>query len=263
VKLLVVGTGRAASALVPRWAAAGHSIVSWSRRDGPNAAAPAAEVVALAVPDGMIANVADELRQRPSAVDEVWFHLSGVHAAEVLRAGATAPRSVGCMHPLVALAAGADPSGAFAGIEGEPAAIAIAETLARDAGLVPHPVPAERALYHAAAVTVAGHATALFAQAMSLFEASGFAPDASRKALQPLMLSAVHNLGRGAPSDVVTGPASRGDTTTVARHIEALKAHGDGEVLAVYRLLAREAVTLSRARLEEPTVEALRALLAD
>jgi len=262
VKLLLVGSGRAARALGPRWAGAGHEVMTWSRQDGPLNAAPAAEVGILAVPDALIGEVATALRERAAASSEIWLHLSGVHPASVLRGDtAQAPRAVGCLHPLVALAPGADPTGACAGIEGEPAACLIAAQLARDAGLVPHAIPAERALYHAAAVTVAGHATALFAQAMSLFEAAGFTPEAARAALQPLFLSAAANLARGAPAAVITGPASRGDVATVARHLAALEAHGDEAVLDVYRRLGQEALHLSQARLDPVVAIQLEALL--
>lgn len=266
MKIVVIGSGRAASALGPRWRAAGHDVRVWSRRDGALTAAPSAEVVVLAVPDSVIGTVAGELRRRAGAGDEVWLHLSGVHAAAILRAamegGAPGPRAVGCLHPLVALAPGADPSGAVAGIEGEVDAVAVAERLAIDAGLVPHAIPAERALYHAAAVSVAGHATALFAQAMSLFTAIGFSREGARQALQPLFASAAENLARAEPEEAITGPVSRGDRDTVARHLDALEALGTGEVLAVYRALAREALGLSAARLDARTVQELQDLLA-
>jgi predicted short-subunit dehydrogenase-like oxidoreductase (DUF2520 family) len=228
-------------------------------------ATPSAEVLVLAVPDGVIGDVAEALARRAEAADEVWLHLSGVNAASALRvAGAKhPPRAVGCLHPLVALAPGADPSGAVAGIEGDAEAVAIAERLARDAGLVPHAIPAERALYHAAAVSVAGHATALFAQAMSLLEAIGFSRDAARGALQPLLASACDNLARGTPEAVITGPVSRGDAGTVERHLAALAAHGDEDVVAVYRALAREALKLSRAALSEAQIANLERALAE
>lgn len=262
--LLVIGTGRAASALGPRWRAAGHHVALRSRKDGPIAEAPAARVLVLAVPDGALAEVAATLAERPWARDEVWLHLSGVHAASVLRGAdpRPVPRAVACLHPLVALAPGVDPSGAVAGLEGEPEAFAIAEVLARDAGLLPHAIPAERALYHAAAVSVAGHATALFAQAMSLLEASGFPRDTARRALQPLLLSAANNLARGAPEDVITGPITRGDEATVARHIAALEQLGDPHRLATYRLLAETALALSSPRLEAEAVTRLRRVIA-
>jgi predicted short-subunit dehydrogenase-like oxidoreductase (DUF2520 family) len=167
---------------------------------------------------------------------------------------------VGCLHPLVALAPGSDPSGAVAGIEGEPEATAIAERLALEAGLRPHSIPADRALYHAAAVSVAGHATALFAQATSMLEGAGFDPETARLALQPLFLSAARNLARGAPAEVITGPVGRGDVTTIERHLAALAALGP-DVNAVYRALARTAVELAATRLEPATrLAILRAL---
>lgn len=262
---MVIGSGRAATALAPRWRSAGHEVVVRSRRDGPLAEAPGAEVLVLAVPDGVIAEVARALIARPQAANEVWLHLSGVHPAQILR-GVLDQRevaAVGCLHPLVALAPGSDPTGAVAGIEGEPEAVIIAEGLARDAGLVPHPIPAERALYHAAAVSVAGHATALFAQAMSLLEAIGMSRDTARRALQPLMASAADNLARGGPERVITGPLSRGDVTTIERHLRALAAHGDDAITATYRLLASTALTLSRGGLDPDTTRRLGALIRE
>ncbi len=248
MNLLIIGSGRAASALAPIWSRT-HAVVVWSRADGPVSAAPAADVVVFAVPDGAIVDVTAGLDARASTPDEVWLHLSGIHPAALLRPSRA--RTVGCLHPLVALGPGVDPSGAIAGIEGEPAAVVIAETLAQQAGLVPHAIPAERALYHAAAVTVAGHATALFAQAMRLLEAAGFDRETARAALQPLMQSAITNLRRGPPEAVITGPITRGDAATVSRHVHALAA--DVDALAVYRLLANEALRLAA---HPPAIEA-------
>lgn len=244
MKLVVIGNGRAASALVPIWSQR-HDVVVCTRQGE----VPAADVVIFAVPDGAIAEVVRRLDPRASTPTETWLHLSGIHAAALLRPSRA--RAVACLHPLVALGAGVDPSGAIAGIEGEATALPIAQQLARDAGLVPHEIPADRALYHAAAVTVAGHATALFAQAMRLLEAAGFERDVARAALQPLMQSAVTNLRRGPPEAVITGPITRGDAATVQRHVQALAAHP--EALAVYRLLADEALHLAA---HPPEVEA-------
>ena len=266
MRIIVLGSGRAAAALGPRWAAAGHEVVVRSRRDGPLDQAPSGDVIILAVPDGALADVALALASRASAPNEVWLHLSGVHPAAVLRV-ADRPRAVGCLHPLVALAAGGDPRAPLgdptpmAGLEGEAEALTIAEPLARAAGLAPHTIPADphgRALSPAAAVSVAGHATALFAQAMELLGAIGFAPEEARDALLPLFRSAAANLGRGLPPEVITGPATRGDAATIARHLEAL---GRGDVAITYRALARTALALSSARLSPEVAAGVRALV--
>lgn len=258
MRLGIVGRGRAAAALVPRWIAAGHVVVDQRTHDA--AALASAEVVVIAVPDGAITSVAQALAGRDA--DEVWLHLSGSRPASVMRVGER-PRAVGCLHPLVALAdAATSLSGAVAGIEGEPEAVSIARQLARDAGLSPVAIDAEhKAAYHAAAVTVAGHATALFAQAMQLMAAAGMAPDDARRALQPLLLSAARNLERGDPATVSTGPIVRGDAGTITAHLAAMD-RLDPKLAATYRLLAETALALVGARLSPEQRAAISAALS-
>ncbi len=265
----IIGRGRAASALVPRWCAAGHSLVyQVSRRDGVALETlPAAEVVVVATADRALAEVAEALGKRAAARSELWLHLSGSVGAEVLRRAPDVPRAVAALHPLVAFGAdsvGAEPLGAVAGIDGEDAATAVAEVLARDAGLMPIRIAsAHKALYHAAAVTVAGHATALFAQAMRMLAAVGFGAEDARRALQPLFLSAASNLAARAPAEALTGPEVRGDVATIARHLAAFEASlgADARALATYRLLAREALSLAGTRVPAADAEAIERLL--
>jgi predicted short-subunit dehydrogenase-like oxidoreductase (DUF2520 family) len=85
--------------------------------------------------------------------------------------------------------------------------------------------------------------------------------EAARQALQPPLRSAAEKRTRGLPEEVITGPVSRGDVGTVARHLEALAAHGAGEVLAAFRVLARAALALSRDKLPPETAARLAATL--
>ncbi len=269
-RLAIVGRGRAAAALVPRWQAAGYPIVDQrTRADGPIALLAAADVVIVAVSDGAIEEVARALAARPSAADELWLHLSGSRAAAILRVmgadGVSRPRGVGGLHPLVALS-GPDAAldGAVAGVEGDADAVVVAEALARAAGLAPVRLdPAGKAAYHAAAVTVAGHATALFAQALTLMAAAGIGADDARRALQPLLRSAAENLAGGPPERVSTGPIVRGDVGTIAAHLAAADALAAPHVAATYRLLARTQLALVAERLAPATRAALVKLLDD
>lgn len=263
-RLTIVGRGRAAEALGPRWAAAGFEVATWSRDDGPLGDTPHRSVIVLAVSDRAIREVAETLATRTCARDELWLHLSGATPAAVLRVGQV-PRAVGCLHPLVALAAGADLRGAVAGIEGEPEAVPVAETLARAVGLVPQAIPAERALYHAAAVSVAGHATALFSQAMAMLETLGMPPEVARAALAPLLLSAAKNLAKGDPASVLTGPSARGDATTVRAHVAAIDtAFGPtSDAARTYRALSRTALGLVADRLTPDVVLAIASVVRE
>ncbi len=250
VSLGVVGAGRAAGALIPRLLHAGHAI-SWQqprRDDTPLEARPAVDVVLIAVRDGDIAGVLPALAARPSAKDEVWLHLSGSLPGSAARADAHRPRAAGCLHPIAALsgASGTAPLDAVAGIDGDEAACTVAERLASDVGLYPRRVVSDaKVLYHAAAVSVAGHATALVAQAMRLMARAGMPEDDARLALASLMGTAATNLRAGPAAAVITGPIARGDVGTVRAHLEALAAHGDPAITAVYRLLAKEALDIS------------------
>ena len=229
MKVGIVGKGNAGTALAsalnacdlaPTW--------WWSRRDETEPALLAeVDTILIAVADRAIADVARELAQRESATREVWLHLSGFHEGSLCRVNPESPRAAGSFHPLCALSAGSNASqtlhGCVAGIDGEPLAVSVANNLAdrlrMKAVLIP---PGSKALYHASAVTVAGHVTALFDRAAKTLRHCGFDELTARSSLLALMRSAVENLEIGPPSEVLTGPIARGDIHVSARHIEAL-----------------------------------------
>lgn len=263
----VLGRGRAASTLVPRLRAAGLSPTWWWSRGEPGGpdTLPPVDVVLLAVPDAAIADAARQLATRPSAADEIWLHLAGSCAPDLARADAARPRAAGLFHPLAALPGpGAAPDllvGATAGIAGDPPAVDAARALAAALQMRPLALsPATQPLYHAAAVTVAGHLTALFAQSVAMLVAAGL-PDADARAcLAPLAAGALRNLEALAPADAITGPITRGDVATVRQHLQRLGAL-DPHLAATYRHLAQTALALSRPSLAPADADALEAAL--
>jgi len=262
----IIGAGRAASALMPRWIAAGHVVIWQQLRDDPVdiAARPEVDVVIIAVGDGDIAGVVARLGERPSGSQEVWLHLSGSLPGALARFDASRPAAAGCLHPLVALAgaSGLGPLNAVAGLDGDANAIVLAIILAEGVGLTPRVIDsAHKALYHAAAVTVAGHATALFAQGMRLMQGAGMTADDARLALAPLMRSAAVNLISDGPATAITGPIARGDIQTVAAHLRAIDDLGDRASAGVYRALGLEALALSHPTLPADVAASLQALL--
>lgn len=253
MNLGLVGNGRAAQTLEPLLRASGHQVLwRWSRGEKHTLAElPAADVILLAVSDGAIEEVARGLAERPSAVDEVWLHLSGALPSSVARHDSARPRSVGTLHPMVALpGAHATPDllhGATCGIAGEPEALAAARSLGAALQLrVAEISDDERALYHAAAVSVAGHATALLAQATEMLQQVGFQEPQARAALASLMGSALSNAESGTPRTQITGPVARGDAQTVALHLEAIQ-RCLPDALPAYVSLAGASLEISRA----------------
>lgn len=268
MRLGVLGNGRAARTVAPLLKGAGHELVwRWSRMDGgPILKLPAVDAVLLAVSDGAIAEVTELLAERPSATEEVWLHLSGALPSEAVRWDPERPRAAGTLHPMVALPGDGAGSnllvGATCGIAGDAPALEAARLLGESLQMTAMEIhDSQRALYHAAAVTVAGHATALLSQAVTMLERVGFEEPQARRALVSLMTTALANLSDGTADEEITGPVARGDATTVRLHLEALQREVP-ELLSTYLSLAQTALALSRNSLTPAKAQAVERVLA-
>jgi len=96
--------------------------------------------------------------------------------------------------------------------------------------------PEARAAYHAAACIAANHTVALMAQVERVAASAGL-PAAP---FYELAAAAVANAGRTGAAAALTGPAMRGDETTLRRHLEAL----DPDERDLYLALAGAAADL-------------------
>lgn len=187
------------------------------------------------------------------------LHTSGLHPASALAPLAGHGLAVGSWHPIVALSR--PRPGALRditiGMDGDPEALALGRDLAETLGArVIRVDPGRTAAYHAAAVFGANHLVACLNIARRLLR------EASREAtladLLPLARSAIDNLERDGVERGATGPITRGDAGTVARHLDAL----DPGARAVYRALAMELLRLVEGRLEPAARIELERLLA-
>lgn len=102
--------------------------------------------------------------------------------------------------------------------------------------------PADRALYHAAAVIAGNYATVLLAEASRVLAAGGL--PGGGELLLPLVLASVANATRH-PAQAITGPAARGDSVTLDRHREALIRAGLPDLIPLYDDLAIRARVLA------------------
>jgi predicted short-subunit dehydrogenase-like oxidoreductase (DUF2520 family) len=213
----VVGTaGRVGSAVAARLRERGVEL----REDG------GAELRLLCVPDRAIAEVAAAIEPGP------WVaHVSG--ATSVTALDPHVRRF--CVHPLQTIVRGRGPEqldGASAAVTAElPEALEAGFQLAWLLGLEPFALRDEdKPLYHAAAALASNHLVTLYRIAGSLFEQV----DAPRRGLVPLMTRTIEN------EFELTGPAARGDWTTVEAHLSALGERRP-ELVGVYRALAEAA----------------------
>ena len=198
--ITVIGAGRAGSAIAARLRERGLTL------------GEGGDLRLLCVPDRAIGGVARSIEPGP------WIaHVSGGTPLAAL----DPHRRRFSVHPLqtLTLARGAEQlDGAWAAVtaetpEAHERALWVAETL----GLRPFALAdGKRALYHAGAAVASNFLVTLHRAAASLFEEAG----APAEALVPLMQRTIEN------GFELTGPIARGDSETVARHLEALKGTG-------------------------------------
>jgi predicted short-subunit dehydrogenase-like oxidoreductase (DUF2520 family) len=192
---------------------------AWGRDRSPVDAALGVDLLFIATPDDVVADVAAAVRPLDSTAV---IHLSGSLGLDVL---AGHPRC-GSLHPLVPLptpAIGAERlrSGITFAVAGDPAARAVAGDLG---GNVVEVADTDRAAYHAAAVIAANHLVALMGQVERVAATAGLPLDA----FAGLMRAATEDALALGPRSALTGPAVRGDWETVERHraaIAAMPAH--------------------------------------
>jgi len=257
--IAIIGPGRAGSALGRALHAAGYTIAAIGGRNPENVRnlaeelgaracqSPAttidvADLTILAVPDDVILPLAtDMVDALCSAAGRAAVHLSGAQDRAALRPLAQASLRTGVFHPLQTFRRGpqavGNVAGTYFGIDADAPLRDQLEQLAHD--LRGHPFDlagVDRALYHAAAVFAANYPITLLAEAITLATAAGLDGETAGPGMTALLAGAVNNLRDLAPADAITGPASRGDEGTIARHLDALRR--DPELQRLYQLLA-------------------------
>lgn len=270
LRFSVVGPGRVGKSVAGWAVAAGAELVAAAGRDGvAGFGSGGQDLLLIAVPDGVLAEVAERLATRAQAA--VVLHTSGSRDAAVLAPLRAAGSAAGTLHPLKAfprvLSAPEEASGVFFALDGEPAAQALARRLVAAWGGVAGEVPpAARPLYHFAATLAAGGVATLLATAADLARKAGLPPEVAsgylelaRGTVAAAIASSPRAPGPAAALAAITGPVARGDLATVQSHFQALRAAAP-ERLELARELARE--TLRQvAAVQEPT-PGHRALLA-
>jgi predicted short-subunit dehydrogenase-like oxidoreductase (DUF2520 family) len=205
-------------------------------------------LILVATPDDAIPMAAAALASSGGVGrDHVVLHLSGLLDRTALRALAGTGAALGSFHPLQSVA---EPSaapgrlrGAFAGIEGDPRALAAGQRIATALGMTAVPIDAAaKPAYHAGAVLAANYTMALVGVAARLAEEAGVAPETAARMYLPLVTGAAANLVELGAAQALTGPIRRGDAGTIRAHLAALPA----DLRPLYRLLGRAALVLAR-----------------
>ncbi len=213
-------------------------------RDSMRELVDASQLVFITVPDGAIAGVAEALAGECQAAGmslagKLVVHCSGALASEVLAPLRELGAAVASCHPLYAVSSRFDcwqelPRAWFT-LEGDEDAVSVLEALLDSLGNKHVRIPAEqKTRYHAAAVMASNLVVGLYAQAAGQLEQCGFSPADAEAALAPLFLGNAQHIAKDGVEASLTGPAARGDTETIERHLSCLS----GENKQIYQLLS-------------------------
>jgi predicted short-subunit dehydrogenase-like oxidoreductase (DUF2520 family) len=230
----IIGPGRAGGAVALALAQVGWEIDEPVRRaDDPATAAIGVDLLVIATPDAVVAEVAAAVTPAPGTVVA---HLAGSLGLDVLEPH----QHRASIHPLVSiprsdigarrLSEGAWFAVAASGAGAERLAYQVVDDLGGRAVKV---ADEHRASYHAAACVASNHLVALLAQAERIAARAGV-PLAAYLDLVRATVDNVESMGVRA---ALTGPVARGDDATIERHLAAL----DPEERPGYEAMVREA----------------------
>jgi predicted short-subunit dehydrogenase-like oxidoreductase (DUF2520 family) len=209
-------------------------------------------VVLVTTPDGAIESVAKNLAQLGGSEwsGKVVLHTSGSLDSSVLQPLADLGAATGSMHPMQTFSNQnlPDLANCIFGIDGSPAALQVARKIIHQMGGVAVRLSgANKAAYHAAGSFACVYVLALMETATRLLMTQGFKRRQAMRALLPLVRQTLDNFESVGPLAAWTGPLSRGDFSTIERHVKAL---GDfePEYLEAYKTLSRLTVEVLAAQ---------------
>lgn len=209
-----------------------------------------ADIIILATPDDQIAAVCEAIaNQGVIQPSQLFIHLSGALTSDALMAAQHKGADTLSLHPIQALA---DPvkgaallKNAYFCLEGTTAAVAKVTPLVNSLSGKTLVIPAaKKALYHAALCIASNYLVTLESVAVSLLEQIGVDRMAGMQALLPLIQGSVENLAHSGLPNALTGPISRGDSETIAHHIDSLREIPQ-EYQSLYRMLGKETIQLA------------------
>jgi predicted short-subunit dehydrogenase-like oxidoreductase (DUF2520 family) len=286
-RIVLIGPGRVGAAVGKRLHQAGYplvAVIGREQRRAEDAARfigcdPAAattdpaqarrgQVVLLALPDDQIGAMAARLQQDPGLPEQTTLvHFSGLQPASLMSVAGSACAAVS-IHPLLPFAdremAAARLTDCPCAIEGDEAAVPLAEQLVGAIGAQGFRLPSDaKVLYHAAACIASNYLVTLTAAARDLLLHCGFDNQQALALLRPIQQATSDNLGRLDPESALTGPIVRGDSGTVESHIAALEAQVP-QLLELYRCLGQQTLALATAsgRLDKQPAVTLQRLLS-
>lgn len=217
-----------------------------------------ADLIIITTPDDVIAELAEQIlaetvedtQLAQTIADKSFAHMSGVHSSEILQALAALGATTFSLHPLLAFtqpqqSAQALDEAYFALDGSGPNYRRIVDQLRQLNDKIIEIAPQQKALYHAALAVISNYQIAIIDLGLTMLTEAGFTREQALELTEPLVRQTVDNLFTLDSEQALTGPIVRGDSGTVAKHLEAL-AETNPAWLNIYRLLGKQTLELAQ-----------------
>jgi predicted short-subunit dehydrogenase-like oxidoreductase (DUF2520 family) len=225
------------------------------------------EIVFLTVPDDEIEHVVQELASSSLNWEEkIVFHCSGLLTSRALDPLQSKGAQTASVHPCFSFPKKQSRHDLFQGIyfalEGDDFAVAYAKDIVCTIGGLHFMIRTEdKACYHTACSMASNMSVALLYTAISLLGKCGIGEDQAKKVLWPLLEGTLHNVNKIDIFDALTGPVTRGDLTTIRKHLRELEKSPSAH--RIYIDLAKQALEMAKRgnKIPEEKISAMEALL--
>ena len=206
------------------------------------------DAIFITTPDREISGVWNEVKKLPIK-EKLICHCSGSISSEVFSNINNHGAYGYSIHPMFAISdkynSYKNLSQAFITIEGHEKHIeylkVLFSKLGNDVAIINKD---NKALYHAASVTVSNLVLGLINNGVNYLEECGFTKEMAIKALYPLIEFNLKNINERGTINSLTGPIERGDLNTVINHLSVLR-EDDKEL---YRLLSKNILKIAKVK---------------
>jgi predicted short-subunit dehydrogenase-like oxidoreductase (DUF2520 family) len=217
---------------------------------GSVAAMRQADVVLIATPDSVVADIVQQLCSSTVVRKGcVVFHCSGALSSEMLADLREAGASVASVHPVKSFSSAAEAvstfTGTFCAIEGDEAAVRLLSSAFEAIGARMFSIKADsKVLYHAAFVFACNYLTALMECAFQCCSAAGIERTDAARMIEPLVRETTAAVMSRGVESALTGPVARGDAQVI---IEQLSKVGEwrSDYADIYRRLGQVALEIA------------------
>ena len=206
------------------------------------------DAIFITTPDNQIIDVWNEIKELPIK-EKLICHCSGSISSEIFSNINNHGAYGYSIHPMFAISdkynSYKNLSQAFITIEGHEKHIEyfkqLFSYLGNDVGVINKE---NKALYHAASVTVSNLVLGLINNGVNYLKECGFSDEMAIKALYPLIEFNLKNIKEKGTINSLTGPVERGDLGTIINHFSVLRE----EDKELYRLLSKNILKIAKVK---------------